>query len=127
MPTFTLQDMRELLQSFPYLEARKLCRKHKCFDGLNTLLSGNDNLQYTSVLKLAAVCKILAPTKEWDFLSFEELRRFFYTVDMKTIPLKYRTALDSPSPRHSWEKHLELIKLYNTLNKKTECDTQCSV
>lgn len=123
MPTFTLQDMRKLLQSFPYLQVMKLCREHKCYDGLITLLSGNNNLKYPSVLKLAAVCKILAPTKNWDFLSFEELRKFFYTVDMETIPVKYQRALDSSSPRHSWEKHLGLIELYNTLkNKKTECD-----
>lgn len=117
MPTFTLQDMRELLQSFPYLNVLKLCRDHKCYDGLNTLLSGNNNLQYTSVLKLAAVCEILAPTKDWNFLSFEELREFFYTIDTKIIPKKYRNAIYSPTPRHSWEKHLELIELYNTLNK----------
>lgn len=124
---FTLQDIKTTLESVPLLKVEELGRQYKCKEGITTILCGHMP-RYLSLEKLVIICKKINPYINWSFPTMKEINDFFYTINTDELNYEDRKTILKIRTNPNLSTYFELWDLYDTLkNKKTECDTQCSV
>ena len=84
--------------------------------------------RYLSLEKLVIICKKINPYINWSFPTMKEINDFFYTVNTDELNYEDRKTILKIRTNPNLSTYFELWDLYDILkNKKTECDTQCSV
>ena len=110
MTNFTVQDIRQTLQSIPLSQAQQLGRENKCIEGIDTFLSGGTP-RYNSFIKVIPICKKINSNINWEYPPIETIRDYFYTSQV-SLERKYRDALFKPT-NLSLDKYMQLWSLYD--------------
>ena len=112
-------------------QVEQKCRAHKIsFGTLHTILL-NGRYTYNDVAKIIEVCKEINTRINWSFPTLREVRDYFYTLPRHTLPDNLEKSLFLGNANPTMINYYKICDYYFKLkynqNKKTECDTQCSV